>query len=87
MSLDSNEVARLMQGRRDQEGRKVSSGDKSLLRLVAKGADMDGWAKVSRVVAPLIIGLPAGLVEFEQSADGSGMARLTETGRTVLEWA
>lgn len=62
---------------------KLDAGKKHLLRLAIKDAAVDGWAKVSRVVWPLVSGLPDDLVEKRPSDDG-GHIRLTECGKAVV---
>lgn len=63
----------------------ISPDDKHLMRLIIKGRDSEGWAKVSSAVAPLMKNLPPELVELDLTEDG-GRARLTQNGETVLEW-
>lgn len=70
---------------------KLTAGEKHILTLVSKGADADGWAPVSKFVAPLFTDrkipcgtMPAALCEFESLGEG-GRARLTELGKNLLE--
>lgn len=71
--------------------KKLSSGHKHILTLIRKGAKEDGWAPVSKVVAPLFIdksipggAMPVELCEFEPVGDG-GRARLTPLGHNILD--
>ena len=64
----------------------LSSGHANLMRLAIKGADADGWAKVSKIVWPMVAQLPADLVELRPSDDG-GHVRLTEHGHVVLKYS
>ena len=59
--------------------KRLDAGQRHLLRLVAKGADSEGWAKVSDVVRPLVEKLPSDLVEIRE-----GEVRLTPIGKVVL---
>lgn len=70
---------------------KLTAGQKNILQLLRKGAKEDGWAPVSKFVAPLFTdknipggAMPAALCEFEPIADG-GRARLTQMGNDVLD--
>lgn len=65
---------------------KLSSGQLNLMRLAVKGASPDGWAKVSKVVWPMVAKLPADLIELRPSDDG-GHVRLTEHGHVVLKYS
>lgn len=73
--------------------RKLTSGNKAILRLIRKGAaGADGWAPVSRIVAPLFATnamepIPSELFEFEPLAEGRGRVRLTEKGESILDAA
>ena len=58
---------------------------KHLLRLVRKGQDEHGWAKVSKQVWPFMINLPSELVELEEVGEG-GIAKLTRDGNVVIDW-
>lgn len=65
---------------------KLDLGQTHLLRLADKGADAEGWAKVSEALWPLLAGVPDELLE--RSDDGTAKrVRLTEAGRIVLEYA
>lgn len=71
--------------------KKLSPGHKNILSLIRKGEKDDGWAPVSKVVAPLFTdksipggAMPEELCEFEPVGDG-GRARLTPQGREVLD--
>ena len=66
--------------------RKLDSGQKHFLRLIAKGqACPDGWARCSAQVYPLVCNtMPPELVEHHAAEDGWGRARLTPEGESVL---
>lgn len=65
--------------------RKLSSGEKHFLRLIAKSqVDHGGWAPVSKIIYPLIEVMPTELVDREPLAEG-GRARLTVLGLSLLE--
>jgi hypothetical protein len=71
--------------------RKLDSGDKNLLRLIAKGTpDPEGWVAVSKAVYPLADKLPKELVELIPDGDeGRGKIRYTDEGRALMramEW-
>lgn len=65
-------------------GKKLDGGEKHFMRLIAKGADADGWARVSKPLYPLVDKMPKALVELEPTQDGWGRARLTDEGESVL---
>ena len=75
------------------EPRKLTAGELHMLRFVRRDAKPDGWTTVSDVVAPVFVGresyrrppIPPTLCEFEQFADGSGQARLTQAGNNLLD--
>lgn len=68
------------------QARKLDGGEKNFLRLIAKGqAQHGGWAKVSKVLYPLVQKMPPELVEHEPADDGWGRARLTQHGEAVLD--
>lgn len=54
----------------------------NLLRLANKEAGVDGWAKVSEIVWPLIADIPDDLLEKEKATDG-GRVRLTDRGKAI----
>lgn len=72
---------------------KLDSGQKNMLRLIREGAVADGWAPVSKAVAPMFAGpkppwrgIPSELCEFELvGAEGAGRARLTQQGNNLLD--
>ena len=65
--------------------RKLTSGEKHFLRLIAKGqVDHGGWAPVSKVIYPLVEEMPTELVDREPLPEG-GHARLTVLGLGLLE--
>lgn len=73
------------------EPHKLTAGEKHILTLIRKGSDADGWAPVSKVVAPLFTDkaipcgvMPEALCEFERIGDG-GRARLTTLGNNLLD--
>lgn len=64
----------------------LDSGQKHLLRLVAKDADHEGWAPVSAPVFHLLDDMPRELVTLERVGDqGRGRVRLTDEGRSVID--
>lgn len=64
---------------------KLDARQKHLLRLVVEGADVEGWAPVSKPVFPLVEKLPSELVELKSVGDeGRGRARLTEEGAKLM---
>ncbi len=75
------------------EPHKLSAGHKHILSLIVKGTGSDGWAPVSKAVAPVFTNkdipggaMPPELCEFELVGDeGLGRARLTEKGKNLLE--
>ncbi len=64
---------------------KLDYGDKHLLRLIRQGQDGEGWAAVSKIIFPLIKGLPDQLVIWEETAE-KYRAKLTDTGNAILDW-
>lgn len=57
---------------------------KHIMRLIERDSGHDGWTDVSDKLYPILYkAMPAELVEFELSS-GSGKARLTEEGKSVL---
>lgn len=67
---------------------KLDSGTLHILKLTAKDADADGWAKVSKLLWPLVARLPDDLVEKRPSAlDGGGHIRLTSDGEAIVRYA
>lgn len=71
--------------------KKLSTGHKHILSLIRKGAKEDGWAPVSKFVAPIFSNkeipggaVPEELCEFEAVGDG-GRARLTPMGESILD--
>jgi hypothetical protein len=75
------------------EPRKLTAGEKHILSLIRKDAGADGWAPVSKAVAPLFTDkkipcgvMPDALCEFEHVGDeGRGRARLTTLGNNLLD--
>ena len=70
---------------------KLSPGHKNILTLIRKGVKEDGWAPVSRHVAPLFADpaipggtVPAELCEYESLGEG-GRARLTPMGNGIVD--
>ena len=64
---------------------KLDAGQKHFLNLILKGADEEGWARVSKAVMPIMLKMPFELVEVESvGEDGNGRARLTDEGHDVL---
>jgi len=73
---------------------KLNVGQRHMLSLIHKGARSDGWAPVSKLVAPFFTDkefpggcMPSELCQFEYyvEKDGAGRARLTEKGKQILE--
>ncbi len=69
--------------------KKLSHGQKHILLLVRKGAKENGWAPVSKFVAPIFYDGTAGMIpkelcDFESLVEG-GRARLTDLGNNVLD--
>ena len=65
---------------------KLDSGQKHFLRLIVKGANDDGWAKVSKPVFQLMEKMPSALVELERIGDdGGGRVRLTPQGLGIID--
>lgn len=64
---------------------KLDPKDRHLLSLIRKDKKPNGWTSVSKMVWPLMLKLPRELVELEEVGEG-GIAKLTETGETVLDW-
>lgn len=71
--------------------KKLDAGQKHLLRLIDKGKkSLDGWCHVSSMIYPLLQNtMPTELVEHQPAENGTGLARLTEEGESLLramEW-
>ena len=66
---------------------KLSTGQKHLLRLIVKDADLEGWAPVSEPVFLVAkASLPPELVEFEHlGKEGRGRVRLTQLGSNIVD--
>ena len=65
---------------------KLTEGQMHFLKLIAKGQNNpEGWAPVSRPVYPLVLEMPAELVELNPAEEGRGRARLTQAGRNILD--
>ena len=64
---------------------KLAAGQKNFLRLIQKEAAerLDGWAKVSEQLWPLIVEMPTELVELKPKGNAR-FCRLTDSGRAVL---
>lgn len=66
--------------------RKLDSGEKHFLRLIAQGQNCpDGWAPVSKALYPLVCSMPSELVEHHRNDNGTGRARLTAHGEAIVE--
>jgi hypothetical protein len=65
---------------------KLEDGHRRILMLCRRDANPEGWANVSRQIMPLLTFISPEFVEIERSVDGSGKLRLTEKGKTVLDW-
>ena len=64
---------------------KLTVNDRHLMRLIRHSQNEDGWAKVSKMLMPIVSGLPSELVEFKPG-DAGGLAKLTDKGNIVLDW-
>jgi hypothetical protein len=64
--------------------KKLDSGDKHLLRLIAKDANPEGWATVSNWVLPLVVAMPPELRDLERIGD-HGRVRLTPLGQALVD--
>jgi len=75
------------------EPRKLTAGEKHILALLRKDANAEGWAPISKAVAPLFTDkkipcgtMPQALCEFERlGSAGHGRARLTQLGNNLLD--
>jgi hypothetical protein len=65
---------------------KLCSSALRLMRLALRDADADGWAKVSKLVYPLLSAVPDDLMERREDGDG-GYVRLTERGKIALAYS
>lgn len=67
---------------------KLQDQQRDLLRLIARSPqDADGWANVSVTLLPSVSKWThPELAELVANDDGTGRIRLTETGKTLLEW-
>ena len=65
---------------------KLDAGTLHLMRLTARDGDAEGWAKVSKVLWPIVAKLPDDLVELRPSDDGGHM-RLTSDGKAIVRYA
>jgi|HubBroStandDraft_5_1064220.scaffolds.fasta_scaffold592327_2 hypothetical protein len=65
----------------------LDDGDKRLLRQIVDEMRSDGWARVSKVVWPVIEKLPDDLVEKKPRDDGSAEVRVTDRGLAVAAYA
>jgi hypothetical protein len=65
--------------------KKLNTGQKHILNLIAKGADSEGWAVVSSLVFNLVEQMPKELVLLERvSEEGRGRVRLTTEGESLM---
>lgn len=73
--------------------RKLTTGELHVLKLIARGAGIEGWAPVSAAVSTLFIEqepmryapMPKELCVYEKlEDDGRGRARLTHEGQELL---
>ncbi len=67
------------------EKKKLNISERHILRLVRKGQDFEGWAKVSAQVWPFVKAMPRELVTAEKTETG-GRAKLTVAGEVILDW-
>ena len=68
----------------------LTPNQKHLLRLIVKGADEEGWAKISKMlwefVSNTLIGMEE-LVELRPDKENDGgYGRITTTGKTVMKY-
>lgn len=67
----------------------LDSGQKHILKLIARDRDGEGWAKVSPQIFPFLEKefVPRELVELQRTSEsgGGGRVRLTPTGENVVE--
>jgi len=61
---------------------KLDMGQRHMLRLLKRDANIVGWVKISDVIFPYIEKLPPELVEVNDN-----VARLTPLGLIIIEWA
>jgi hypothetical protein len=70
--------------------KKLSHGEKHMLRLIARDANQEGWTEVSAAVMPHMESLPQELIDLEDDfPEKTGCVRLTQTGREIvsaMEW-
>ena len=59
----------------------LTDNEKHLMRLIAKDADIDGWAECSIPVFQFVKLLPKELVELRELG-----ARLTDDGKAIVRW-
>lgn len=70
----------------NQQPRKLDSGEKHFLRLIARDQqNPNGWAPVSKTLFPLVQKMPTELVELHPTEEGRGRARLTERGQSLID--
>ena len=88
MIVGLDETAAVIGQRRLIQPGRIGNGkalDAAGQRPGLKGADEEGWARVSKAVMPLMLKMPFELVEVESvGEDGNGRARLTDEGHDVL---
>lgn len=64
---------------------KLNAGQKHMLKLIDRDKDVEGWAKVSGMMMPLLeTTMPKELIELTKNDDGTGRVRLTEQGCSVV---
>lgn len=69
---------------------KLKDSERDMLKLIRRSIEAadpcNGWASVSEMLCGSVIKFgPAELVEFQKLEIG-GRVRLTEKGKTVMEW-
>lgn len=64
--------------------KKLDTGNKHLLRLIARDANPEGWAIVSKQVFPLVEAMPPELRDLVRIGD-HGCVRLTPLGQAIVE--
>lgn len=65
---------------------KLMPSELAMLRLVMKGADADGWAKVSVILWPQFSKLPDDLAVKRPNGD-AGHVKLTEGGNAIVRYS
>jgi hypothetical protein len=68
------------------EEQKLDAGQRHVLGLIARDKKEDGWTVVSKqLYKALSSNMPPELATFEMYEDGSGRAKLTDQGQSVID--